>query len=157
MKIAKGTIVLVADGSRMLLMRNQGDADRPDLKMVEHRSLENPPDREWASDAPGVVFQSAGKGQSTYGEFRFHQENEDKFAIETARFLNEAAWLSDCKVMVAAPPKFLAVLRRYYDRTVRQHLVAEIAADLTHCTVPDIARRFLEHEPSGRPILTLQR
>ena len=83
MKIAKGTIILVVDGSHMLLMVNQGDADRPELQVIEHRGIANPPDRDLAADAPGIVHESAGPGQSTYEETGLHQKNEDLLYVLT--------------------------------------------------------------------------
>lgn len=156
MKIPEGTTILVADGSHMLLLRNQGSALHPDLKVIEHRSFANPPDRELASDAPGRVDESANPGRNTYAGTSPHQENEDHFAIDAARFLNEATWLSGTPAMVVAPPRTLAMLRRHYDRAVKDRLLVELARDLVHCTVPEIARRILDFEPGERSAAPLQ-
>jgi protein required for attachment to host cells len=44
-----------------------------------------------------------------------------------------------------APPHTLAVLRRHYDRTVKQRLIAEIDKDLTKHPVEEITRLVVGH------------
>ena len=144
MKLARGTLVLVVDGSRMLLMRNSGDAACPDLEVIAHHMLENPSNHAQMSDAPGVVHASVGPGRSTYEEAKPHQANEDRFAIEAARILGEA---TGNPIVVVAPPRTLAVLRRHYDRAVKKKLVAELDKDLTGHPVPEITRLLIEFEP----------
>ncbi len=146
MKLANGTIVMVADGSRMLLLRNEGDAKYPDLKVIEHRAFENPSNRELLLDAPGVTFSSMGPGRSTYDEGDPHQENKDRFAAEAAKALGEAAKHNDGELIVVAPPDTLGVLRRHYDRTVKSRLLAEIDKDLTKHPVPEITRLLVAYQ-----------
>ncbi len=147
MKLKNGTIVMVADGSRMLLLRNEGDTVYPDLKVIEHRAFENPSNRELLADAPGVGFSSMGPGRSTYGDADPHQENEDRFAAAAARALAEAAKTSEGDLIVVAPPDTLGVLRRHYDRTVKARLLTEIGKDLTKHPVAEIVRLVAAHEP----------
>lgn len=147
MLIPPGTMILVADGTHMLLLRNQGSLAHPDLKTIEHHSFANPPNRELASDAPGVVRQSADVGRSTYEEPSRHQENEDDFAVQTVGILNESVQSTDASVVVIAPPRTLAVLRDHYDKAVKEKLVAEIDKDLMHCNVSEIAERLMQFEP----------
>jgi protein required for attachment to host cells len=146
MILKNGTILLVADGSRMLLLRNDGDAVYPDLKVIEHRAFDNPANRELLSDAPGVGFASMGPGHNTYDEADPHQQNEDRFAAGAARALAEAAGRNGGDLIVVAPPDTLGVLRRHYDRTVKSRLLTEIAKDLTKHPVPEITRLIAAHE-----------
>ena len=46
MKLRNGTIVLVADGSKMLLLRNNGDATFQELQVIAHREIVDPPSHE---------------------------------------------------------------------------------------------------------------
>lgn len=140
MKLANGTILLVADGSRMLLLRNHGDEVYPDLRVFEHRAFENPPNRELMTDAPGVSHSTGHQGRATFEEADPHQENEDRFASEAAKALGKAAKAADSGLVVVAPPDTLGVLRRHYDREVKQRLLAEIDKDLTKHPVPEITR-----------------
>ena len=53
MRIPHDALIVVADGRKMLLLRNEGDAERLNLQ-VEHKDIhENPKDRDQKSDAAG--------------------------------------------------------------------------------------------------------
>ncbi len=143
MKIAAGTIVLVADGAKMLLLRNDGDAVYPQLDVIGHRTIDNPPNREQMSDAPGLSFSSVGTGRSAYQEGDPHQEREDRFAVEAATALAKAVGESDGDVIVVAPPDTLGVLRRHYDGVTEARLITEIDKDLTDHPVPEITRLLM--------------
>lgn len=146
MKLANSTILMVADGTRMLLLRNQGDDLYPDLRVIEHRSFENPVNRDILSDAPGVGHASLNPGKNTYDEGDPHQENEDRFAADAARSLSLAAKQHGGDLVVVAPPHTLGVMRRHYDRTVKERLLGEIDKDLTKHSVKDITRLIAAHK-----------
>lgn len=132
MKIAHNTFVVVADGQKMLLLRNEGDEEHPKLEVVRLRELDNPPTREQGSDAPGRSFSTAGTARSGYQETDFHQMEEDRFAIETAELLNKQALANRFdRLIVVAPPRTLGELRKHYHKEVEARLVGEIAKDLT--------------------------
>lgn len=143
MKITAGTIVLVADGAKMLLLRNIGDAVYPELDVIAHRTLDNPPNREQMSDAPGLSFSSMGTGRSAYQEANPHQEREDRFAEEAAIALATAVKEDEGDIIVVAPPDTLGILRHHYDRATTERLVTEIDKDLTGHPVPEITRLIL--------------
>ncbi|KEQ52927.1 host attachment family protein [Sphingobium chlorophenolicum] len=130
MKIAYGTILLVTDGSRMLVMRNEGDALYPELSVVAHREIDNPPNREHLTDAPGVSFSSRGGTRSSYQQADIHQLREDRFAIEAAEALAETAAGHEAEIIVVAPPATLHVLRDHYTPAIRNRLIAEVDKDL---------------------------
>ena len=52
-KLRHGMWVLVADGEKALFLRNQGDAQYPNLEVVRELHEENPPTREQGTDRPG--------------------------------------------------------------------------------------------------------
>lgn len=143
MKLKAGTIVLVADGARFLLLRNEGDAIKPALKVIEQRTFENPANRQILADAPGVGGSAAAFGRDTFDKADPHQENENRFAADAARALGSAVEQSDGDLIVAAPPATLGVLRRHYDRAVKARLKAEIDKDFTKHTVEEITRLIL--------------
>jgi protein required for attachment to host cells len=147
MKLANGTILMVADGSKMLLLRNEGDAKYPDLRVIEHRSFENPPNRDLMSDGPGVSHSSIGPGRSAYEQADPHQENEDHFAAESVKTLIQVAKKIDADLVVVAPPDTLGIMRRHYDRTVKEHLIAEIDKNLTKHPIEEITRLIVAHHP----------
>ena len=53
MQVPHNTFVLVADGRKMLFLRNEGDADHPDLKVELAEEHPNPADRDQKTDAAG--------------------------------------------------------------------------------------------------------
>ena len=147
MKINTGTIVLVVDGSKRLLLKNIGDDVYPKLEVIAHQEINNPPNRDQLSDAPGLSFQSMGTGRNAYEKSDPHQEKEDLFAIEAASVLAKAASENDDKIIVVAPPRTLSVLRHHYDRATKNRLLAEIDKDLTKHPVLEITRLIAAHQP----------
>lgn len=139
MKLPHNVIILLADGARMLLLKNCGTQLEPDLRVIGHRQFENPPNRDLFADAPGVGFSPAYPGHDTMARGNPHQANEDAFLASCAEALAEGAEDSS-GLVVAAPPRALGVLRRHYDERVRVRLIAEIDKDLVKHSLDDIAR-----------------
>ena len=146
MRIKTGTILLLADGSRMLLLRNQGDTARLELEVMEHRTCANPPNREMLSDAPGVGHGTSYPGRTTFDKADPHQDNEDRFVASAALALEEMAADRDGELVVIAPPDTLGVLRLHYGPTVKARLIAEIDKDLTKHPVGEIERLLDRYE-----------
>ena len=65
MRIPKRAGILVTDGRKMLLFRNEGDADYPNFQTDMKEQDDNPADRLQRSDAAGhtVFAGAAGKRQ----------------------------------------------------------------------------------------------
>lgn len=73
------------------------------------------------------------------GETDFHQQEEDRFAAETADMLKRRALANDFEsLIIVAPPKTLGELRKHYHKEVSNRLAGELAKDLTGHPVPDI-------------------
>lgn len=140
MTMKKGTIALVADGSRLLLLRNDGDAFKPALHVLDQRAIPSLSNRERSSDAPGVFTAAAGVGRSTYDDHDPHQRAEEEFAAEAASLLSAAAESHRGDLIVIAPPRTLGVIRQHYSDQVKARIVAEIDKDLTKHPTEEIAR-----------------
>lgn len=140
MKIAYGTILLVTDGSKMLVMRNEGDALYPELSVIKHREIDNPPNRQQLTDAPGVSVSSVGSIRNSYQQADTHQLRENHFAVEAAAALAEAAAGHDVDIIVIAPPATLHVLRDHYTPAVEKRLIAEVDKDLVKHPSAEIVR-----------------
>lgn len=138
MQVPHNSFILVADGRKSLFFRNRGDADFPDL-VVEAKELHpNPAHHEQASDLAGRASGTLG---SSMEEVDFHQQEEDRFAAETADQLKERALANDFdSLVVVAPPKTLGALRKHYHKEVERRLVAELAKDLVNTPVPEIEK-----------------
>jgi protein required for attachment to host cells len=133
MQLAHNSFVVVADGRKMLLLRNEGDAVHPNLEVVDVDIQDNPADRDQSSDRPGRSFQSSGPGhRSAFEETDFHQLEEDRFAAATADILKRRALRGDFeKLVVVAPPPTLGELRKHYHKSVLERISGELAKDLT--------------------------
>ena len=141
MKLPHDTVVLVADGSRMLLLKNHGDQLYPDLRVIVHRRIDNPPNHELLADAPGLGFSAGYPGRDTFSRSDPHQANEDRFIAEAVAALAEVAD-SAKGLIVVAPPHALGELRKHYDARIRKALVAEIDRDLVKHPVDEITQHL---------------
>jgi protein required for attachment to host cells len=168
MQVPHDAVVLVADGRKMLFLRNQGDGQFPNLQ-VEHKEVHpNPKDSDQKTDlagqssstrsgpgAPAVAqngsMHARGSGAQfapsggTMGETDYHQLEEDKFAAETAAMLKDRALRNEFEsLIIIAPPKTLGELRKHYHKEVAGRITAEISKDLTGHTVPQIEEALLK-------------
>jgi protein required for attachment to host cells len=139
MEIPHNGFVVVVDGEKMLLLRNQGDSEFPHLVLVaedEQQSLSN---RELRRDMPGRSFASVGPGRSSYDESDSRQVGEDRFAAETADMLNRRALENEFEsLIVVAPPRTLGELRKSYHAELERRLAGEVRKNLTNTPVSEI-------------------
>lgn len=147
MQLKHGTLVMVADGSKALLFRNEGDEKYIVLETLEHREDANPNASEQGTDSPGRVQSRVGGSRSSYDETDWHQQAEDQFARDTAELLEGTAGKhDDAGVVVIAAPRTLGELRQNYGTATKQALVCEIDKDLANQTSDDIAEAIANHD-----------
>lgn len=147
MQLPHNAFVVVADGRKMLFLRNAGDAAHPDLQVERKRVQENPPNGAQKTDAPGRSFSSVGPGRSAYEEADFHQIQEDRFAADTAELLRKRALENDFEsLIVIAPPRTLGELRKHYHKEVENRLAGEIDKDFTRHTLSEIGQALIAAE-----------
>jgi len=154
MQIPHNAYVLVADGSKMLFFRNEGDADYPKLEVEAEHEEANPKDSEQGRSEPGRTFSSnrgdprtggygstVGAARSAYSETDFHQLQKDNFAHEAAEMLKKKALANAFdKLIVVAPPRTLGELRKHYHKEVESRIAGEVAKDLTNMPVTEIEK-----------------
>ncbi len=141
MQIANGTLVAIVDGAKMLFLRNEGDADYPNLSVERKREQDNPSTGEQKANRSGHVGQSGASGGDSYSDTDFHQLEEDRFAAQTADLLKARALRNDFDhLIVVAAPKTLGELRKHYHGEVERRLTGEIAKDLTGHEIDQIER-----------------
>ena len=146
MQVPHNAFVLVADGRKALFFRNEGDAEFPNLQVEHAQEHINPADRDQKTDAAGAASSTRGGGQfsaggGSMGETDFHQQEEDRFAAETADMLKRRALANDFEsLIIIAPPKTLGELRKHYHKEVSNRLKGELPKDLTGHSVPDIEK-----------------
>lgn len=139
MKIANGTWILVGDGRKAMVLRNDGLAEAPHLHCIATREKTNPPARAQGSDAPGRAFGPIGGQRSAVETTDWHDLEERRFAASLAADLNAAAHDGRFEhLIVVAPPRILAELRQDLSSEAKARLRAEIDKDLTRHTIADI-------------------
>lgn len=144
MILPRNVIVFVVDGGRMVLMRNDGDATAPDLKVIEHRECPSPPNRDIFADAPGRRFSSASPARSSYDNGDPHAAFEQAFVKSATAALAEHIDDHTPGVIVAADKVSLGYLRKHYPAIVEAKLLAEVDKDFTGMPVAAITRRLVE-------------
>lgn len=141
MRVPNNSVVLVADGRKSLFFRNEGDAEFPNLSVERKEVQENPAHHEQASDSAGMAMNVVGGHGGSMTEVDFHQQEEDRFAADTAELLRARALSNDFEeLIVVAPAKTLGELRKHYHKEVEKRLVGEVAKDLVNVPVAEIER-----------------
>lgn len=152
MKLRSSTLVLVVDGSRMLILRNIGDEVYPNFEVIEHCRFDNQPDRQLASDAPGLAFSKGYPGRDSMDEGSPHQAEEDRFilaalnAVSTRLSSGSSGGKPAQDLIIAAPRHALGMMRKHYDRTILAHLAGEVGKDLTKHPVDEIANHLIAED-----------
>ena len=147
--VRHGAWVLIGDGKKALVLHNEGDAELLNLRRVSVRENDNPPTREQGAAAPGRSTAPAGVGASSVSQTDWHQLEEERFAASLAEDINVAAREQLFKdLIVVAPPKTLAELRREFGKDTQKRIVGELAKDYTHHTIPEIETLLLSHRPN---------
>ncbi|PAY09618.1 host cell attachment protein [Bradyrhizobium sp. UFLA03-84] len=134
-------VVFVGDGCKALFLFNEGDGLKPRLKVQQALKDENPPTHEQGSDKPGRALSGTEPNRSAVQQTDWHDVEKHRFARTVAgaldRLLRE---LQTEHLVVVAPPRTLADLRRSFSPTVQKSIVAELAKDLTGLSVSDISQ-----------------
>ena len=139
MPLPHNALVLVADGTKHLFLRNHGDENQIDLRTEAHGQRDDRKDRELRTDAPGTSQQSAGYGRSTYEETDFHQQEEDRWIKDAAEELKKRVLRNDFDALaIIAPPKALGTLRKELHKEVEKRIVCTVNKEMSGRPIPDI-------------------
>lgn len=139
--IPHNAYVLVCDGRKALFLRNEGDSKFPNLKTEQVYENDNPPTREQGTDKPGRAFASVGARRSAMEEADIHEIEEQRFAKSLAAKLEVLVREKNILALViAAPPRTLAELRKSLNGDVKKRLIAEVDKDLAHQPVYEIEK-----------------
>jgi protein required for attachment to host cells len=167
MRVPHNAFVVVADGRKMLLLRNEGDTEHLNLQVERKEVHENPKDSDQKADAAGRAsstqsgpnsppiaqggsMHAKGDGaqfapsRGSMDETDYHQLEEDRFASEVADMLKRQVLAHKVEsLIVAAPPRTLGELRKHYHKEVAARILGEMDKDLTGHTVPQIEEALL--------------
>ena len=139
MALPHRALVLVADGTKVLFLRNHGDQNQIDLRTESHDAREDRKDREIKTDAPGTMRQSMGYGRPSMDEPDYHQQEEDRWVKDAAEELKKRALRNDFEALaIIAPPKALGTFRKELHKEVEKRIVLTINKEMTDRPIPDI-------------------
>lgn len=145
MKLESNSYVVIADSGKYLFLRNQGDADILDLRVVEHGVRDNPPTHEQGSDKPGR-FPTSAKQYSAVTESDWHRLEKQHAGRDLANRINDLSeQLGLNSIVLVADPATLGRVRPLLSDRARSCVRTEIAKDLTHHPSPDIERILSVH------------
>lgn len=138
--------VFVGDGRKALFLRNEGDEKYANLVTVRVMDGDdNPPNREQGTDKPGRAVASAhSSARSAMEPTDWHEIEEHRFAERAAEVLEAIVRERAAPALViAAPARTLADLRRSLHADVKAKVRAEIDKDLTNIPVWDIEKHIV--------------
>jgi protein required for attachment to host cells len=139
MALPHQALVLVADGRKLLFLRNHGDQNQIDLRTEAHDFRDDRKDREIKADAPGTMKQRWGDARPAMDETDFHQLEKDRWAKDVAEELKKRALRNDFGALaIVAPPKTLSVLRKELHKEVERRIVLTLNKEMTDRPIPDI-------------------
>jgi protein required for attachment to host cells len=131
-QIPHDSFVFVGDGRKAIFLRNEGDETFPNLKAEQVFRDKNPPTHEQGTDKPGRAFSSVGHGRSSVEPTDWHDIEAHRFADQVADALESLVRERGVRsLVIVAPPRTLAELRRVFRPDVKRRIVAEIDKDLT--------------------------
>jgi protein required for attachment to host cells len=133
-KLPHDALVFIGDGRKALFLRNAGDENIPDLRTERVFAEDNPLTHEQGTDRPGRGVESGGTHRrSGVEQTDWHHLEEHRFAERVAKaFETVVRQRRVPAILVAAPPKTLADLRRAFSADVKAKIVAELDKDLTN-------------------------
>jgi protein required for attachment to host cells len=139
MALPHRALVMVADGTKVLFLRNHGDQNQIDLRTEAHDFRDDRKDREIKTDAPGTQAQRWGDARPAMDETDFHTQEEIRWVKEAAEELKRRALRNDFDALaIIAPPKALGVLRKELHKQVEKRIVLTINKEMTDRPIPDI-------------------
>ncbi|MGD9864317.1 MAG: host attachment family protein [Pseudodonghicola sp.] len=137
-ELTNGTWIVVADSEKALLMRNLTDHADPNFEVIAREEQPEVPEN---ADRPGRRA-DVGPGQMSAMEGTdWHELARDRFAKDLAdilyRYAHKGAY---DRLVIAAAPQLLGLLRDELHPEVQSKVVAEIDKNLANHTVRDLER-----------------
>jgi protein required for attachment to host cells len=143
MRIPHDSVVLVTDGRKRLVFRNEGKADALALVVVSAAEDSNPRTRQQVTDAAGR-YSTTVTGGGALPAADAHEIEEQRFAAETADELRRGVLTGEyARLVVMAPPKTLGQLRKNYHPEVEKRMLREIGKDVTGHPVGEIEKMLM--------------
>ncbi|MEM8752703.1 MAG: host attachment family protein [Pseudomonadota bacterium] len=151
-KALNGSWVVVADGAKHLLLRNHGDEELLDLRVLHVDERRVAGNADIGADRPGR-FPVRGGRKSSVAQADWKGIDKAEFAARLAQRLNEEAAAGDMKPFVLlADARTLGALRQHLSKSASSRLSAEIVGDFAHLAIDEIEKAIAGSggERSGR-------
>ena len=138
LKIPHDGYVLIGDGRKALVLRNEGHGLQPCLRVQQvFEAPPNPATHEQGTDRPPRV--RTGDRRSAIEQADWHEMAEQRFTGEVAAALGRTLD-PDAALVIVAPPHTLAALRSALPEPLKRAVIAEIDKALTKHPVSEIQR-----------------
>lgn len=135
--------IVVFDGAKALLFENEGFSDAPDFKLLEKDEIDNPPDRELKTDAPGRSADNGHGQRSAMDETDFHEQQERRFVKRVAESLNHSAMENKFdRLYVFGATSSLGTFRDNLHEKVTEKIAREVHGDYVNHPVKKLEERF---------------
>jgi protein required for attachment to host cells len=129
MQLPQNTFVAVADGAKLSLFQNEGNATNVKLRAVP------------SADVDSSKIPSGARHPSSAANPDDTQQDEDGFSNGVADLLNKQVLDGTIKnLVVIAAPRTLGEMRKNYHKSLSDVLVGELDKDLTGHTIADIEK-----------------
>ncbi|WP_455273555.1 host attachment family protein [Rhizobium herbae] len=129
MHLPENTVIAVADGEKLSLFQNEGDASNVKLRALPESEIDS-------SKIP-----SGSRHSSSAANPDDSQQNEDGFGKGVADMLNKQVLDGKIKsLVIVAAPRTLGELRKGYHKSLSDVLLGEIDKDLTGHSIQDIEK-----------------
>ena len=129
MELPSNTIIAVADGEKLSLFQNKGDA--ANVKLTAMASAE----------VDSSKISSGARHSSSSANPDDSQQNEDGFSIGVVDMLNKQVLDGKIKsLVIIAAPRTLGEMRKSYHKSLTAVLIGELDKDLTGHSVQDIEK-----------------
>ena len=143
--LAKGTWVVLVDGEKALICENIGTTRAPRLRLHAKMAQDLEPQRELATDRPGRMPDPGKNQRSAMEETDFNRQAKERFAAEVADRVNRLAAKTEVgRMVIAAPPQLLSVLRGELNGALRGRLIAELPKTLTQHPLSELGARVAD-------------
>ncbi|MDP9563759.1 MULTISPECIES: host attachment family protein [Rhizobium/Agrobacterium group] len=129
MNLPQNTVVAVADGEKLSLFRNDGDAATVNLTALPDPAIDS------------SKISSGARHSSSSANPDDSQQDEDGFGAGVTDMLNKQVLEGKIKsLVIIAAPRTLGEMRKGYHKSLSEVLIGELDKDLTGHSVQDIEK-----------------
>ena len=129
MNLPQNTVVAVADGEKLSLFRNDGDAATVNLTALPDPAIDS------------SKISSGARHSSSSASPDDSQQDEDGFGAGVTDMLNKQVLEGKIKsLVIIAAPRTLGEMRKGYHKSLSDVLIGELDKDLTGHSVQDIEK-----------------